>query len=247
MVKERLQKAVKKSFGSILFWAVCILLVFAALTLWGVSYAKYVSGGDNGDSSKVAYLGVEVFELKEHKATTDDVSEMVNKNVLHILDMDTEVSGSGESSYIVPPGVDIPKDPFIRLTINSEVSYELYVKVTCKQFAPSDSNGNSEELVVYYLADNWELDQSDEENGVYTYRYIVDSNATDAAKFTFIAGESYNYNNGNEISILKNDMLYVSQKYYAPDEGTKESLDKKESLTFSIKFEAYIQQVIFQA
>ena len=135
---------------TILFWTVGVLLILSLLTVWfinGVS-ARYHNAKEGGDSARMA-MGLPMVELKEHKAN------LVNGT--YVLDNGTEVTGNTYNRVI--PGVDIPKDPFVRLTGSSEISYGLYMQVTKSEAFPS--------TVSYTLLEGWEAVTG--QDGVYRY------------------------------------------------------------------------------
>ena len=180
-----------------IFFATGILLTLTMLSVWFVCglYAKYVIGDTRSDAARVAKSGVSELELIEHKATLD-------KGEFHLED--DEVT---ENSYNeVVPGVDIPKDPFIRFTVNAdaEVTYELFMQVIESDPFPNDT-------VTYEITNVWEV--YDAGKGIYKFTGEIEK------------GKKY------EISILKDDRLYVSEHYVGK---IKE---------FSLSFNAWLEQV----
>ena len=127
MNKGKRAKKVQISIGGIVYWTAGILLTLTMLSTWmaGGLLAKYVVSYSHHESADVASSGVEAFELWEHKANEfpgDNCGE-------YRLDLNTEVTGNAYNKVL--PGVDIPKDPFIRLVLSgAEVDYTLYIKVT---------------------------------------------------------------------------------------------------------------------
>ncbi|MCH5192188.1 MAG: hypothetical protein J1F23_08505 [Oscillospiraceae bacterium] len=174
-------KNIKKSQHSVhnvLFWAVGSLLILTMLSTWIVSgtYAKYVISSYMLDSAKVAKTGIGSMELLEHEAELNNGIYTLTKN---------EVTKNTYDRVI--PGVDIAKDPFIRLDIASDVTFELYIKVVKSNPFP--------DTVTYELTDDWiEIDAT---NGIYKY------------KDAFEAGTPFK----GEIGILENDELIVSEHY----------------------------------
>lgn len=165
-----------RAVGRLVYLTVGILLTLTLLSTWFLSglYAKYVVSGNRGDSAHVASTGIMKLELWEHKA--------VLRDGVYALDQTAEVD---ENTYgTVIPGVDIAKDPFIRLELdNSRVDYALYLNVTESNFPAT---------VTYDLLEQWEL--MSEKNGTSVYRY----------KGEIASGT---------IKILQGDKLYVSEKY----------------------------------
>ena len=189
MSRGKYAKKTQLSVGNIIYWMVGVLLILTMLTIWLVSglFAKYVISDNRGDSAHVASTGIKKLELLEHKANEfpeEDSGE-------YRLDLDTEVTRNAYEKVL--PGVDIPKDPFIRLELDkAEVDYELYIKVTESNPFP--------ENVKYELTNKWELVDSD--NCIYKYKDV------------FEAGNSYTHTDRrNVIWILKSNRLYVSEHY----------------------------------
>ena len=91
-------------------------------------------------------------------------------------------------------------------------------------------------LVYFSLNDNWELVQTVEEDyyTISTYKYVV-SKTNNVNNCVFKAGEEHVYVDGNEITVLQGDVIYVSDKY-------SELYRESEDLSFLLKFEAYIHQ-----
>ena len=141
--------------GKIVYRTAGILLVVTLLSvhLMGGLYAKYTHSASASDAAQVA-AGLPAIELKEHKAVLTDGIYVLNS---------TEVAGNTYERVI--PGVDIAKDPFVRLSGTSEVSYALYVKVEEK---------NLPSTVTYKMADGWSPVTG--QAGVYQYTGTITSN-----------------------------------------------------------------------
>lgn len=217
------ERFVKKSYVSILYWAVCIIIVLTLIGLTlGEVYAKYISSNNSDDSANVANVGVEVFELVEHGE---------EKNTQYYYDCKKII-----------PGVDIP-GPHVKLKINSEVSYALYVKVTvpnakCIKYGNDGNSPTEEQTVTFSVLSEWgspvETQEVKDKTSnvllytVYTYKYAT----------VFKPATEYNYTKDEgalgEIKVLEGDVVKVSQ-YFKPD---------SEDFSFSLAFEAYIRQVI---
>ena len=208
---------INKSFGRMLYHAVCILLIFTMLAVWSVSvvYAKYVASDNSDGYAHVAGVGVEIFNLVQRGQ---------------------EIAGIDYSKVV--PGVDIP-GPHIQLKIKSEVSYTLYLKVTTRNCPMYITVDDEQIKVVYFdLTDDWECIKIVESGDytTYTYKYVVGT-ANNEKNYVFKAGEEYTFVDANEIRILQGDLIYVSERY-------GELYRKNEDMSFSIQFEAYIQQVL---
>ena len=198
----------KSKIGRILLRTACVLLGLGVVAAGTISYAKYISGEEEKQSSIVANMGVELFELVEFGSAT--AQEKVEIDYSKVV-----------------PGADIP-GPHIRLQIESEVSWSLFVKVTQSNNLPiRDRDGH--DIVAYYIdLEHWTQvgePTVKRDSTEYTYQY----------NDVFRPIKRYDFTGANEIAILSGgggeDVIYVSQYY---DRMTK----------FSLSFETYIRQVL---
>ncbi|MCH5183118.1 MAG: hypothetical protein J1E00_03000 [Oscillospiraceae bacterium] len=181
----------KRPAGGVLYWAVSVLLVLTLFTTWMACglFAKYLSTNDELDSARVAATGVKTFELLEHKVK--NVSETDPTAVYEFVK--DEFTSKGNTYDTVPPGYDLPKDPFVRLElVDAEVDYRLYVRVTKSEDFP--------DTIDVKLRDCWQPVPGQKD--VYVYDGYFD------------AGQNYDCTGDKVIYILDNNLLYVSQ-YYA--------------------------------
>ncbi|MCH5304717.1 MAG: hypothetical protein J1E41_07625, partial [Ruminococcus sp.] len=84
-----------------------------------------------------------------------------------------------------------PKDPFVRINNTSNMTYELFAKVTEEKLPAT---------VKYYLTDEWveiKPDESQTDNNIHTYKYKKDI--------------APNFN--GDVYILKDNKVEVSEKY----------------------------------
>lgn len=188
-------KKTQFSVGNIIYWTIGILLVLTLLSIWLVTglFAKYVSSAASDNEVRVAGTGGATLELLEHRAyDAEGYADAYGGE--YRLDLTDEVR---ENNYTkVLPGVDIPKDPFVRLKIkNAEVDFELYIQITESEYFP--------EYVTYSVTDKWEC--VDAANGIYKYKVYFD------------AGETYDFTGRNTIPILKSNKLFVSEHYVGED------------------------------
>ena len=168
----------------ILFRTVGCLLFVTLLSFWLVCglFAKYTVSGNDLDSARVAAGGS--IKIVESKA-----KYVQNKGEFE-LDINEKVSANTYNKVI--PGVDIPKDPFVRLVLDkAEVDYRLYMKVVKSENFP--------DTVTFEITDDWV--KPDPDSDIYMYKTYLD------------AGQKYDFDNGKEIHILVEDTLYVSQYY----------------------------------
>lgn len=213
-------KIVIKPIGRILLRTAVILLSLAVVAVGTFSYAKYVYNSETEDSASAASMGIEIFELEERGTTIQNI----------------------DFTKVVP-GADIP-GPHIRLKINAEVNYSLFVKITQSKVMPTytyfDEFGHEveEPSVAYLMSEDYWTPYGnpydvDGNKTVYTYKY----------NFVFKAGQKYNYTNDKyegyktegEIKILYGDVIYVSQYYNEYYKGNPQN--------FTLSFETSIRQV----
>lgn len=185
MKKELHVKKSRRFAGGTLYWTVSCLLVLTMVTTWLVCgmFAKYVTSGKNGNAARVAGSGVVTFDVWEH--TAKNVSDVKPDRVYDLVDPLVK-SNNYET---IPPGYDIPKDPFVRLVLkDAEVDYYLYVRVIKSENFP-------ESVIDIVLDDRWVVE--DKAKGIYKYTGYFD------------AGTDFS----GDIPILKDDQIIVSDKY----------------------------------
>ena len=218
-----------KSFGKNLSRTLGILLalvVLAACT-FGVIYAKYISTKNTDGNAGVAKAGNITLELKEHEA----VETEKNSGEYKLLDgtngtTSTEVESNSYDRVF--PGVDIPKDPFVRLKIeNAEVNYSLYVKVK-EDNIPYAEDGTTR-TIKFTLTSEWIFEET--KDGVDYYRYVGANPNSDKTKPAYVFNAGTNVSE-TKIQIINNNKLEVSQHYNG---------DPKKA--YSLTFEAYLRQV----
>lgn len=185
MKNEIHAKKAQRSFGTLLFWAVGILLTLTMLSVWLVCglFAKYVTTDDDKDIARVAGTGVVQFDVWEHEAENKSDEDAT---VVYVLNEDELVKDNTYDTVL--PGYDIPKDPFVRLELKDpEVDYYLYLRVIKSDDFPS--------TVTFDLTEEWE--EIEAGSGYYKYTGYFDAR-TDYKK---------------DIFILENNELIVSDKY----------------------------------
>lgn len=226
----------KRSFGVMLYRTVCVLLVLTVLTACSISgvYARYIAAGSVDGSANVASMGIEVFNLVQ-------------------------------SSEKVVPGVDMA-GPYIQLQLESEVSYTLFVmvKVPNVEYIEFDVDGTGNTtfdpddgvLIKCAMSANWtptsdepyEVTENNVKYTVYKYKYIVSSD-NGVNNYIFRAGTPFKTTDAEgkdaaqTIKILQDDTIYVSENFSKILFDKDDSKDKDFG-KFSLKFEAYIQQVL---
>lgn len=149
--------------------------------LIGSAVGKYVT--TVSVSGKVTFTAslAENVQLLEHKAEPNaDGSYTLSK---------TETTATNE--YILLPGLDIPKDPYIKITGKTPIASYLFLVV--------EGNLGNDSGISYDLADCWKPVEGNDD--VYVY-----SDSTGAVAIT---PETEGI---DKIEIIENNMVYVSQK-----------------------------------
>lgn len=223
----------KRSFGIMLYRAVCVLLVLTALTTCSISgvYARYIAAGSVDGAANMASIGIEVFDL---------------------------VQSSGK----VVPGADMA-GPYIKLQLDSEVSYTLFVLVKVPKVDYIEFGGDNmsfdddsgDVLIKCAMSASWtltgdeyEVTEDGVEYTVYKYKYIVSSD-NGVNNYIFRAGTPFKTTDdegkdaAQTIKILQDDTIYVSENF-SKILFDKDDEKDKDFGKFSLKFEAYIQQVL---
>ena len=118
-------------------YLISVLLVSLILATAGTTaiYAKYVKGVDFTGNVTVSAELVDTFLLYESEASRTELGD-------YSL---TEVSVT-ENSYILMPGVDIPKDPTISITGKTDIPAYLYIEVV---------DGITDSAITYSLTTVW--------------------------------------------------------------------------------------------
>ena len=205
----------KRIYGLALFLVSLVLIT----ALSSAVYAKYIKKTDfEGNTVTIQANLAEDFTLTESKANRTEMGD-------YVLDTTTPVM---TNQYVLMPGVDIPKDPTIKITGKTALPAYLYVEVV---------DNISDPAVTYSLADWWQLLAGvTGPNGgkVYVYNETVDGSTANM-----------------EVQLIKGNTVYVSQtldhsasakpfsiKFYAyllqkPDGTTNETTIFKNALGLS--------------
>lgn len=129
-------------------------------------YAKYVSTitVDNGKVTITANLGD--ITVDEHMvAKNDDGSYELTSTLI-------SAANKSGNEYFLIPGLDIPKDPFVKITNKSDIPVYVFVEVVAN-FTPSDKG------IYFSLAENWKkIEDVTGPNGgtVYYYNTSISEN-----------------------------------------------------------------------
>lgn len=173
-----------------------VLLLFAAGSRIGAVSAKYVT--ERTLQSQVTFTAklAEKMVLEEYKVTRTSEG-----------DYEYEKSDTGNhiavnaNSYVLMPGVDVMKDPYIRITNKTPIEAYLFLEIVG---LPPEGDGKG---VTYQLMDEWKLVENlTGKNGGKVYVY---SNGTDPV----ILDETLTKENGfKNIDIIKKGKVNVSQE-----------------------------------
>ena len=213
-------KFIKSPLGKILLRASFILLGAAVVAVGSVSYAKYVTSDEVKENSHVASMGIDLFELVEHGSAVESMKIDYTK---------------------VVPGANIP-GPHVRLKVDAEVSYRLFVKYTLIGELPTykfmeDGYEHEFETIGIQFSDKWKY--------YMTYRYPEEDRVEVIYQYLdiFKPTEKYDYTaeGSGEIKVLQNDEIFVSQ-YYGKYDYPGQSYEQVAK--FELTFEAYIRQVL---
>ena len=115
--------------------AAALLATILLATLISAVWAKYVREVSFSDNVRFTANLARNFELFEHQAVRDE------NTGAYSLDLTKEVDAN---SYTLIPGLDVPKDPTIRITDKSAVDAFLYIEVT-----------NALDGVTYAMSSDW--------------------------------------------------------------------------------------------
>ena len=165
----------KRIYGLALFLVSLVLIT----ALSSAVYAKYIKKTDfKGNTVTIQANLAEDFTLTESKANRTEMGD-------YVLDTTTPVEAN---QYVLMPGVDIPKDPTIKISKKTPIPAYLYVEVV---------DTNTDGAVTYSLTSDWELLPAlTGPNGgkVYAYTTLLDGTITDMS-----------------IKILEGNTVFVSQ------------------------------------
>ena len=216
----------KKRFKPSKFHIIISLVALFVVACSAVGYvgAKYVKDVPFSGSVTVSADLVEQLELYEHKAVRN------GDGTYKLLNDETDPGDENKhkevasNQYILMPGVDIPKDPQIRITNKTAIDAYLYIEVV----------DGTPATVEYALDDCWaELDGVTGKNGGKVYVYVKDGAPV-------VLDEAFDADGDGAksveiISILKDGQITVSQEYLSDDTD------------FTLSFHAYMAQKISDA
>ena len=200
------------------------MLILALLCgLIGSTYAKYVKQQTlEGTVTIKANLGK--IELLEHEAVRLSTGEYeLTEKLLPVHDnpetTDVDETDLG-NEYILLPGLDIPKDPFVQITAKTPIKAYVFIKVvtnidTDNKDMTTDTDPADDHNVSYTLTDNWLQISQAEKDGVITTVYVYTADGANPAT----VDECVDGDGTGTIQILKDKTIYVSQKLNVPQAG----------------------------
>ena len=130
------------------------VLVIAVSVIVGLVAAKYVTQVHLDGSIKVSAELASSIEVYEHKAGRTDDGD-------YTLDDNTEVT---TNDYTLMPGVDVPKDPAVRIKDYTGIDAWVYVEVIETNF-PTETTVGGERYIDYKIKTGWTaLTKTNEQN-----------------------------------------------------------------------------------
>lgn len=182
-----------------------VVVVFSLLLAVGVVYAKYIKSVEFSGNVTISAGLAEKFELFEHKAVRGDDGGYT---------LDTTVE-TDTNSYILMPGVDVAKDPQIRIKNKTAIDAYLYVEVI---------DGLGDNGVSYTIDENyWEPLGIAGRN---IYVYVVDGEPA-------AIDETFGENGTGTVKILLNNEITVNY-----------TLDRTETDDIALTFHAYMAETV---
>ncbi len=161
----------------------------------GFVYSKYVKQDKlDGQISITAELGT--IQLLEHQAKKTDKGNYEFTEVLY----DGTVGKEGNTYDHVLPGLDIPKDPYIKVEGKTPIPAYIFVEVVADTNF-DEYNGHVQNKLAYSLTSSWKKLDIAGENGGTVYVYV--DGEGNPIKVT---------GNISELHILVDDKIIVSQK-----------------------------------
>lgn len=173
-----------------------ILLLFAAGSRIGAVSAKYVT--ERTLQSQVTFTAklAEKMVLEEYEVSRTPKGDYEYKK----SDTGNHIAVNA-NSYVLMPGVDVMKDPYIRITNKTPIEAYLFLEIVG---LPPEGDGKG---VTYQLMDEWKLVENlMGKNGGKVYVYSSGENPVEL-------DENLTQDTGfKNIDIIKEGKVYVSQK-----------------------------------
>ena len=196
-------------------WPIVLILIIAASALVGVSVAKYIQTTTFTGTLKFNAKLAESVEMLEHQAErqSDGSYTLINTENDPETEKNEEITVS-KNEYVLIPGLDIPKDPFVRITGKTSIEAYLYVEVVENIDSIKDETSNTEEKVITWIMDeDWLL--LSEVTGKHGAVYVYAPDGTPKA---------LGINDSGDYPLLEGNKVYVSQKLLRADIPEETSL-----------------------
>lgn len=168
----------------------CLMILLVLLVLGMVSFAvgKYVMSMSHPGTVTFSARLAEDVELWEHKA------ERTSNGDYTLTDETVK-----ENAYVLIPGLDIRKDPYIVITGKTEIPANLYLEIVTNTIDAYQGVP----IVSYAVNGNWKLSNRAARHNGTVYEYV-------GAGETLVSLTSANTPTGH-IEILANNKVMVSQ------------------------------------
>ena len=204
----------KTKFRTRLRLLILLLLLLAALMSYAVG--KYMSTVTITGNVKFTAKLAETFELREH---------VISKKADGTYETTAATITNETQSYVLIPGVDVPKDPHIVIEGKTEIPAYLYIEIV-DGLDTVTVNGTSVKLIDYELTSDWGVTTTKaNQHGGTVYVYTGGGNTP-----LQLTGAAQNMT----IYILANNEVTVSQHIkHADTDGTD-----------LITFYAYLEEVV---
>lgn len=138
-------------------WPLVMAAVMVLGSLVGVVLAKYVYSTELHATVTFSARLADNFWLQEHQVLRQEDGSYV---------LDTGVTVA-ENNYILMPGVDVPKDPFIKIKNKTPLESYLFVEVVDSlDVFTGSGGGESIKPVTYAMTNDWRLLKDGEGNPV---------------------------------------------------------------------------------
>jgi len=181
------------------FWPLLLILMLVLGASVGSILAKYIYAQKlKAQVTFTARLADELLLQEREAVKQADGSYKLNETLLPLQ----EKKGN---TYVLLPGLDIPKDPFVTVENKTPIRAYLYVEVT-------DTTNSA---ITYQMASGWEkLEGVTGKVGGTVYVYVINGNRV-------LTNENCP---AGAIRILKDDQIQVSQKLLTKDQESTEDI-----------------------
>ena len=180
-----------------------IVLSLLLFCLIGFAVGKYIMTFKAPDTMTVTFSNnlADIFEVRESKIERNTTTGAYN--------LTAEYVNSGTQTYVLIPGVDIEKDPYVYIKGKSEIPAYLYIEIV-DTLDTVKVGGNDVKLINYSVKSDWEdLNKEGPHGGKY-YRY------KDVLNTVFEDERTYPILEGNKVTVSQ----HVKSKNITADGDT---------------------------